>query len=448
MSASTATMQRPLPKASLADTLAAIAEVVLPTLAKGVIIRRPKVVGLSARMGLDHRAVRRMQKLRARYGDGPLLLRVPLRRQALILSPADVRRVLEETPDPFSPASREKRAALAHLEPMASLISDGAERVERRALNDEVLESRRRTHHLAESFLRVIEQETGHLLARARAAGRLGWDDFFTAWYAVVRRVVFGDGARDDHEMTDMLARLRAAANWAFLHPGRTRLLERFHARVEQHLARAEPGTLAAVIAARPRSATAAPSHQVAHWLFAFDPAGMATFRALALLLAHPDQAARAREEVERSRGVARADLPFLRACLLEALRLWPTTPAILRESRQETEWRNGTMPKDTSLVVFAPFFHRDDTRLPHAHRFHPDLWLGDPHPGDWPLVPFSGGPGTCPAHNLVPMLGSATLAALLDAPEIALADPARLDPHRPMPALLDPYTLAFTLRG
>ncbi|MCB4823300.1 cytochrome P450 [Roseicella aerolata] len=444
MSAGTYSMGDRIPVASIADTTAALAEVVLPTFAKGVIIRRPKVMRLAERMDLDRRAVRRMQKLRETYGDGPLMLRLPLRNQALILSPGDVQRVLEGTPHPFSPASAEKTAALAHLEPKASLISEGPERTERRRFNEEVLDSRRDVHRMAGHFMEVVGQEAAGMLEAARAQKELSWDEFFTGWYRIVRRVVLGDAARDDYELTDMLAKLRAAGNWAFLHPGHKGRLERFHRRVDEHLRRAEPGTLAAVIAATPHTPETAPSHQVAHWFFAFDPGGMSTFRGLALLLAHPEQEARARREIAEAGPGGRANLPFLRAAILEALRLWPTTPVILRETREETLWRGGAMPKDTSVLIFAPFFHRDDANLPHADTFHPDLWLDGPRQGGWPLVPFSGGPGICPARNLVPMLGSATIAALLASGRLALKDPSRLDASRPMPALLDNYTLAF----
>lgn len=448
MSADTSSTRSPLPKASIKDTLAATAEVILPTLSKGVIIRRPKVMRLAESMDLDRRAVRRMQKLRDSYGDGPLLLSVPVRNQALILSPDDVHRVLEETPSPFSPASYEKRAALAHLEPKASLISEGSKRAERRRFNEEALDSKQDVHRMADHFVSLVEQETGELLASVRQRGELSWDTFVVSWYAMVRRVVLGDGARDDHEMTEMLAKLRSAANWPFLHPGHKGLLERFHQRVNGHLGRAEPGTLAAVIAAMPKIGDTAPSHQVAHWFFAFDPGGMATFRALALIATHPEQAERARQEVEESRGVERKNLPFLRACILESLRLWPTTPVILRETKEETQWRNGTMPKNTSVVIYAPFFHRDDANLPRADSFQPDLWMQGTRQGEWPLIPFSGGPGICPARNLVPMLGSATLAYLLDGRSFAMNTPARLDPRQPMPGLLDNYTLAFSIRN
>lgn len=70
------TAQAALPKAILRETLGVIADVIVPTLAKGVIIRHPKMVVLAEWLGLDRRAVRRMQRLRNKYGDGPLLLRI------------------------------------------------------------------------------------------------------------------------------------------------------------------------------------------------------------------------------------------------------------------------------------------------------------------------------------------------------------------------------------
>jgi cytochrome P450 len=433
-----------LATASLKDTLALFAEVVLPTLGKGVIIRRPKIVALAERLGLDARAVRRVQRLRAAYGAGPMLVPLFGRMHALILSPEHVHRVLAGAPEPFAPATREKRAALAHFEPNVSLISDPPERAERRRFHDDVLESRCPVHSMAGRFLPVLDEEARTLLA---GAGReLSWDAFTAAWHRVARRVVLGDGARDDHELTDMLAQLRAAANWV-VGPGRPSLKRRFHERLERHLRRAEPGSLAARIAARPNTEVTAATDQVAQWLFAFDPAGMATFRALALLATHPQEMARAEREVAAAGQAGREDLPFLRACLLEALRLWPTTPAILRETTAEVHWDGGIMPERTNVLIFTPFFHRDEASLPDAHRFAPELWLEPDRRGHWPLVPFSEGPGVCPARHLVPMLGSAMIAATIGARRVTLTSPAPLSPARPLPGTLDNFSLRFGLQ-
>jgi cytochrome P450 len=436
-----------LPTASWRDTLGVFAGVVAPNVAKGPIIRRPRVVGLAERMNLDQRAVRRMQRLQDRYGPGPLMLRVPGQPRAVILAPEHVHRVLHQSPDPFATDSSEKRAALAHFQPQGVLISRGAERTVRRRYNEAVLEAHRPIHELASRFISVVEEEVGGLLKETRVGGggRFSWDEFAVAWFRVVRRVVLGDAARNDQELTDEIARLRAHANWAMFHPIDSRLQHRFFHRLQGHLTRAEPGSLAAVMAATPADPTTAPAQQVPQWLFAFDSAGIATSRALALLATHASYAEQARAEAGEC-GARRHPLPLLRATLLEAVRLWPTTPMILRETTQETTWQDGVMPAGIGILIYAPFFHRDERSLPFANRFFPEAWSQD-HPVEpWSLVPFSDGPAACPGRNLVLLLASATLAVFLRHGPLRLAHPARLGPHRELPATLNNYALRFEL--
>ena len=66
-----------------------------PLVARGVIARRPRVVGLEERMDADRRAVRRLRLVRDRYGAGPAPLGLPGRNVALVLSGAHVTRALE-----------------------------------------------------------------------------------------------------------------------------------------------------------------------------------------------------------------------------------------------------------------------------------------------------------------------------------------------------------------
>ena len=429
--------------ASVTDTLVLIGSVLLPTLAKGVILRRPLMVALAERLGLDARAVKRLQRLRAKYGGGPLMLPVPVRPQAVILHPDHVRAVLAGGPEPFSPATAEKRSVLAHFEPNVSLVSRPPERQERRRLNEQVLESGCPVHSLADAFVTAASDEAGTL---ASMRPEVGWQDFRDAWAKTARRVVLGDAARDDNELTGMLRKLRAAANWGFLHPGRKRLLERFHQRLAEYLDRPDRTTLAGRMAGAGTSEVSAPTDQLAHYLFAFAAGGIATFRTLALLSAHPHHAARALDEVRRAGERGRKDLPFVRACIHDCLRLWPTTPAIFRETTRDIAWPGGVMPKGTQILIFAPYFHRDDENLELAHQFAPELWLEKRPDGEWPLIPFSGGPGICPARDLVPLVGSAFIAALLSAREVELTEP-RFDAAGPLPGTLDHHTLRFALR-
>lgn len=433
--------QSSIPTASIKDTMAVVAEVVAPTLGKGVLARRPWMVAAAERFSLNERAIRRLQKLRRAYGEGPLRLAVPIRPQTVILSPGHLRRVLAGAPDPFSPATREKKAALAHFEPLVSLVSRPPERAERRAFNEDLLESGVRTHSMAATAATAVETEARRLTQDA--GGTVGWEAFSDAWHAAVRRFVLGPAAVDDRWLTELLARLRFDGNWAFLKPRRRQLLIRFQDRLDGHLARAEPDSLSARIAARRNRAETAIIDQVTHWLFAYDPAGIAAWRALALIAAHPEARRRARDEAM----AGGAELPFIRACILESLRLWPTAPAILRETTDEVSWESGIMPKGSQILIYTPFFHRDDETMPFAHRFAPELWL-EGRFGDWPLVPFSDGPGICPARDLVPMMTAMMLAAILRAGDATLAEPERLNPERPMPGTLDNFTLSFRLGG
>jgi cytochrome P450 len=371
------------------------------------------VVGALDRLDADRRAVRRLQRLRESHGPGPVRLAIPGRDLALVLAAEDVPRVLDGSPDPFAPDNREKRAALGHFQPHGVLISHGRERAERRAFNERVLEPGRPVHELGDAFGAKVAEEVAALPAE------LGWDAFARGWWRLVRRVVLGDGARDDDELTDMLTRLRGDANWAFLKPRRSALRERFLERLRGHIERAEPGSLASLVATVPATPATDPVGQVPQWLFAFDAAGMATFRALALLDGRPER-----------------DPAFLGAAVLESLRLWPTTPAILRDTTTETEWRGGTLPAGAGLVIFAPFFHRD---FAGADGFHPELWLDGAEPPA--VVPFSAGPAECPGRSLVLQLSSALLGRLLDGRELR---GSHVEP--PLPATLSPFRLRYSL--
>jgi hypothetical protein len=100
-----------LPKASVRDSAGFLLDVFIPTAAKGPLLRRPRVEALAERLKLDERAVRRMQELDRKYPEGPLLLRLPVRNQAVILRPGHLHAVLTQSPDPFSPAPPRPRAS-------------------------------------------------------------------------------------------------------------------------------------------------------------------------------------------------------------------------------------------------------------------------------------------------------------------------------------------------
>ncbi len=430
----------PLTRASVIDTLRVGALVMAPAIARGVIARRPRIVAVAEGLQVDLRAGRLLTRLRHRYGPGPLHLRIPVRSFALLLSPEDARRALTQSPEPFSLDTWEKHTSLAHFQPHGVLISRGADRADRRAFNEAVLDTGHPVHCLAGQFTRKIKEEADVLLRGVADSGELGWDEFRVAWWRVIRRIVLGDAARDDDRVSDMLTKLRMNADWAFAHPRRKRLRARFQRRLDAHLRRAEPGSLAGLLAETPRTERTEPQQQVPQWLFAYEPAGMAAFRALALLAAHPEQMRRARREAESGS----VELPFLRACVQESLRLWPTTMAILRESTEDTVWAGKTMPAKTGMLIFTPFTQRDEENLRFADTFAPDTWLDGTARESWSVLPFSGGPGECPGRQLVLLTTSMFLAELLRAHDFRQRSGVRLRPDRPLPRTFGPFRVSF----
>ncbi|MEU6641214.1 cytochrome P450 [Saccharomonospora sp. NPDC046836] len=367
-----------------------------------------------------------MRRLHARYGPGPLLLRAPGRPIAVLLDPDDVGRILCRTPAPFHPAGIETRSALRRFQPHAVLATHGSER---RHYNEMALESTHEQHSVTGPAKVVVREEAEHLLA---GRSTLDWNAFAAAWWRIVRRIVFGDAARDESGVTERLSRLRPRA-W----PTAARERQAFQRELAELLDRAESGSLAKKIADTPAGPGVDPYEQVTQWLFAFDTAGAVTLRALALLATHPRQAALAREEVDT---MAR---PYLRSCVLEAVRLWPTTPMLVRESITATSWRGVQLPVGTTFVAFAPYFHRDPGQVPFADTFAPETWL-DGRARRFPaLVPFSTGPGQCPGKNLVLYVTSTLLAELCRHGVYRLAAPRRLSPRLLAPRLLTPNTLS-----
>ena len=425
-------MASKLPTASIADTGRTLRDVLLPIVAQGAILRRPRLSALSERLGTDDRALRRVRKLRERYGEGPLLLRLPGRRLALILQPSDVWRVLDQTPEPFSAATSEKVGALRHFQPHAVLVTDPPVRTARRRLNEQVLDSDHPVHRHGARMVEVVTEELDSLTAT------LGWTEFREVWSRVVRRIVLGDKARDDTELTRLLDSLRSKANWAEFRRRDTGDLERFQELIDHYVRTAAPGSLVSDLPKEPTGGLD-PAGQVPHWLFAFDAAGIALWRLFAVLAAHPAYADPIVEEAhhpEESPLLANAG-----AAVQESVRLWPTTLVVLREGRADTEWNGRIAPAGTEFAVVSSVFHRDDEALDFANRFEPRIWLDRRSDGNWPLIPFSAGPAVCPGRNVVLLTTSVATSHVVATYDLDLDPTTRRKLDATMPGTFDHTT-------
>lgn len=415
--------------------------VLVPTLAKGIMWQRPFALRWATRLNTDGRALSIMSRIRRLYGPGIWHFFLMGRSYAICNSPADVRRVLDQTPDPFSTAPHAKRAALGHFEPEVSLLSEGAPREVRRAANDAVLESDTVRHTQAPILRAKVHEDVERLL---KAGDRLDWPAWQACWDRLCRRFILGDQAADDAALTRLLTTLRQRGNWGPLRSKRDELIQVLHQRVEHYLASAPPSCLAAPFKTQIANQDIRPTDQIIHWLFAFDAAAITVFRALGVVHGN----AEVRREWRARQGLGRdQSLAFMRACFLETLRLWPTTPLLARRTTRKVDFAGYPLPADTTVLIFVPFLHRDPT-LPHANKFQPEIWLNQsaietPIPV---LLPFSGGTGICPGRNIVLLVAAEALLVLAANPDVTLTS-GHTDLSGSMPATFDHTALAFGLK-
>jgi len=435
-----------LPSASLLENAQFNRLVVVPNALQGIFRRRSGPVAVATKLDVDGAAVRFLAGMRNRHGGGPVWIRLMTDRALLLLSVEDVRRVLEGSPDPFAPDPPAKRTGMGHFQPHALTLSRGDLWKERRRFTEAVLDSAAPVHRLGDRFVEIAREETVDLLRDVDGPlrGRLEWGPWHFAFRRVVRRVVLGDAAAADEELSDLLAELMSEANG--LPSERSERFDPFMDRLRGYVETAEPGGLVGLFADAPSTPQTAVAGQVPHWLFALgDTLPINALRALALIGSHPAQRAEVERECNDAVGAhggpldaaGVAGLAYLRACLQEAMRLWPTTPLLSRETVAELDFDSALVPAGTQILFVNAFHHRDREHVPYADRFAPEAWTEGDASGDWSFNHFSHGPEGCPGVNLALLIGTTVLAEILATREVRLKDPG-LHPERPLPHMLD----------
>jgi cytochrome P450 len=373
--------------------------------------------------------------MRRGHRGGPVWVRVVRDRALLLLTPADVHRALEGSPDPFAADPKPKKDGMTAFQPDALTISRGETWRKRRAFHEAVLDTGGPLEGFAERFAAVAAEEADALATADHAEGKdeLRWDPWNESFRRIARRVILGDGAADDADLSETLGEMMGEGNGM---PGK--VSPRYAgliARLGEYVAAAEEGSLASRLGDAPADAETKPVGQVPHWMFATgDTLAINAFRALALLATHPAQRERAID-----------DPAYLEACLEEAMRLWPTTKMLARETLAETEWGGVEVPAGTQVLIPNTFLHRDRERHAWADRLAPERWLSGEAAGDWSFNHFSRGPQGCPGTAIARLLGTAMLSTLLRGNQVELVSTS-LDPSKPLPAMLDFFGLRFRL--
>jgi cytochrome P450 len=162
------------------------------------------------------------------------------------------------------------------------------------------------------------------------------------------------------------------------------------------------------------------------------DTTALAMNNVMYLLLKNPECLKKLREELDTVLGpedvVTPYDkiryLPYLRACLDEALRIYPpTTFGLPRRTPAEGACiRDEHIAGDTTVSISAYVAHRDPAIFPDPERFQPERWLGEKGKELQPyFISFSAGARGCIGRNISYLEQSVVLATVVHRYELVL---------------------------
>jgi cytochrome P450 len=429
-----------LGEASLSESLTVVGVGVIPALLRGLFSPRPAAMRLLTGQNVDARAMAELSKLRRKYGGDGLKL---LGGRLIVLwgEPA-IREVLDNSADAYAGNAGAKAKGMAHFQPDALTMSYGKEWRDRRQFNEAVLAARERLHPSAERFLAVVADEVGRL----GLVDRLAWAEWEQLFDHITLRVIFGDEARGDQELTARLERLMGEANRLVgLSPNGD--YYELYGSLERYLRDPAPDSLIGQIARAPHTDETRVVQQIPHWMFATrDTLAQNAFRALAVIAADAAICARTREELDGADLTSpRAidGLTYLEGCFQEAMRLWPTTPLLARETKREVTLAGEKLDEGTQVILLNVFNHRDAEHVKDADRVVPERWAeGDP---DYRFNHLSHGTQDCPGGPLVLLLGKAALGQILQRYSLTLETP-QLPSGGDLPYMLNFFETRFSV--
>ena len=386
--------QMRLADASLGESLRFVATGLIPSLARGLFSPRPHAMKWLTRVNTDKHAIKTLDAIREKHGgDGARLLGGKI---TVLWGEDAIREVLDNSATDYASDAGAKKKGMAHFQPDALTVSRGQEWKDRRAFNEHVLDADAQKARIVD----VVADE----VTRMRIGPELRWHDWERLFDHITLRVIFGNSARSDQELTDLLEKLMRRANRIVGSPGDD--YYEFYGRIDKYLANPDPYSLIARIADAPQSDRTRIAQQVPHWIFAMrDTLGANAYRALALAV-----------------GRDVTDLP---GALREAMRLWPTTPLIAREKVE-----------DGSQVMILNVFNHRDPRAPDYNEVKPD------REHSYRFNHLSNGTQDCPGGDLVMLIGTAVLEHVLDDYKLRYEGPS-LDP---VPEMLDFFQIRFAV--
>ena len=393
----------------------------------------------------DPLGFRAIGQLREKYPADFVMLRLGVK-MLLVFSREGIRDVLQNSPRIYGVPDI-KRDGMRRFQPDAATIS-GEYWQHRRTFNEQVLNLENTVHQYAGNFLELIKSECESLGREAGSQPK--WLHFRRLFARISLGIIFGSAAVDDAYLVSSLKTLMQSGNHASLLPDNPSLRNSLFQAMRGYLRRPESGTLVELAKEHTQAAEFPEvikcESQIVHWMFAMNETLAAnTVRALALIAAHNETQQSLRAEIREAHNPHTIDrMSLLGGCLQEAMRLWPTTPVLLRRTTRADDLCGNNIEEGTDVLILNAFNNRN-LGIDKGHGFWPERWLDDSVDRE-AFTHFGGGPQYCAGKNLAMWIGKAVLATLLKKTEFALKRP-RLTQNEPMPHALNYFRTEFTCR-
>ncbi|MFO0601671.1 MAG: cytochrome P450 [Polyangiales bacterium] len=207
---------------------------------------------------------------------------------------------------------------------------------------------------------------------------------------------------------------------------------------------------------ADPKTGARLPDDNIRYQILTFLIAGHETTAGLLAFTLHrvasdPALAARLRAESARVFGAGEPTLDHVRALdlhdrtLREALRLWPTVPAVARAAKADLALGKHRVRAGEAVILLLPSIHRDPAAWPDPERFDPDRFLPEASRGRpaGAYKPFGIGRRSCTGRHFALVEAALCLALVLRAFDFDAPAPLRLAPT----ATLKPRDLRLAVR-
>lgn len=423
----------PIPSASLWRNLIFNLRYLAPLILQGLFVRQKFWVQLFSLIQHDQQMARFGARLRRRYNADLVYVRLLFTKSLLVLNHADAARVLQESPLVYGPTDG-KVSGMSHFQPDSVTVSTGAAWRVRRAYNDAALA----LDHHADPFARLIAEAVR--AACADAGDNLRWRHLDDLFARITLQIVFGKGVKDNATLIALRKMMRQANR--FLTFRKSRHYDAFDAAIRNALRYPAPNSL---VSRCPQADAliARPQNQAPHWLFAMrDTLAENTARALAAILADPavrTQIQQSIQGLDLTQSASVYALTLLEASVQEAMRLWPSTPLLMRKTLTSAVLGRTVLPAGLQVIVPNNFLHRDTENIPDADRFQPARWQSRT---DHRYNHLSNGPQVCAGKQLALFIAVAVIANLMQNRNWRLQSP-RLSPDK-APAAHNHYRLSL----